>query len=137
MNRVVVDASLALAWGFPDEASDYADAVLAALDKKTISVPALWPAEVANGLIVGERKKRLGVTEIKLFAALIGNLSVEYDSQSYSHYSDTVLPFARDYGLTAYDASYLELSLRLAAPIATLDAKLRKACKQAGVKFFQ
>ena len=47
-----------------------------------------------------------------------------------------VLPVARKYNLSAYDAAYLELSLRYGAPLATLDAKLRKAARQAGATVF-
>jgi predicted nucleic acid-binding protein len=49
----------------------------------------------------------------------------------------SVLPLARDYRLTAYDAAYLELAIRRNAPLATFDAKLRKAAKAASVQVFQ
>jgi len=38
--------------------------------------------------------------------------------------------------LSAYDASYHELTLRLGIPLATLDADLQTAAKKAGVKKF-
>ena len=56
---IVIDASVALAWCFPDEASDYADGVLVALDGRTAMVPAIWSAEITNALLVGERRKRI------------------------------------------------------------------------------
>ena len=46
------------------------------------------------------------------------------------------LPLACDYALSAYDAAYLDLSLRHRAPLATLDGKLRKAAQRAGVQIF-
>ena len=52
MTGIVIDASVALAWCFPDEASGYADAALAALEGRTVIVPALWPIEIANALAV-------------------------------------------------------------------------------------
>ena len=65
MNGVVVDASVALAWGFPDEGNAYADAVLEGLEGQAVVVPALWPVEVANALLVGERRKRIRPTQIR------------------------------------------------------------------------
>ena len=44
------------------------------------------------------------------------------------------LRLARRYKLSAYDASYLELALRLGFPQATIDEELQKAAKKAGVK---
>ena len=60
MKSVVVDASVALAWCFPDESSDYADRVLVALEGHELVVPAIWALEITNALLVGERSKRLG-----------------------------------------------------------------------------
>jgi predicted nucleic acid-binding protein len=54
LSQVVVDASIALAWCFPDETSDYADAVLVSLEGKTMLVPAVWSLEIANAVLVGE-----------------------------------------------------------------------------------
>jgi predicted nucleic acid-binding protein len=64
LTGVVVDASVALAWCFPGEGSDYADKVLVALDRISIVVPAVWSLEVANAILVGERNKRLHQREI-------------------------------------------------------------------------
>ena len=136
MTGVVVDASTALAWCFPDEGSDYADRVLVAVEGRTILVPALWNLEIANAILVGERKKRLRPAEIRRFAALLGGLSLVQDVQSASEDLSAVLPLARKYGLSAYDAAYLELAIRRGAPLATLDGKLLRAAQQAGVKIF-
>ena len=136
MTQVVVDASTALAWCFPDEASDYADGVLVALDGKTILVPAVWGLEIANAVLVGERNKRLRQPEIRRFTTLLENLSLVQDVQRAGEYVSNLLPLARQYSLTAYDAAYLELSMRHSAPLATLDARLQKAAQKAGVKIF-
>jgi predicted nucleic acid-binding protein len=136
LTSVVIDASVALAWCFPDEGSGYADAVLVELKGSSILVPAVWALEVANGVLVGERSKRLHQPEIRRFAILLENLSVVQDVQSLNEYARNVLPLAREYGLSASDAAYLELSIRYSAPLATLDRKLRKAGQSAGVKLF-
>lgn len=136
MIYVVVDASVALAWCFPDEISDYADGVLVALEGKTILVPAVWSLEIANAVLVGERRKRLKLPDIRQFTTLLESLSLVQDSQTAAKHVSLVLPIARTYGLTAYDAAYLELSIRHTAPLATLDDKLQKAAKQAGIEIF-
>ena len=136
MTGIVVDASTALAWCFPDEASDYADGVLVALEGKTILVPAVWGLEMASAVLAGERKKRLSQPEIRRFTTLLENLSLIRDMQPVAEHVSKVLPLAREYSLSAYDAAYLELSMRHGAPLATLDGKLQKAAERAGIAIF-
>lgn len=136
MSAVVIDASVALAWCFPDEGSDYADGVLIALEGISILVPAIWPLEVANGILVGERRKRLRQPEIRRFVTLLENLSFIQDGQPVSDHVSSVLPLAREHGLSAYDAAYLELSIRHSVPLATLDERLQKAARRAGTELF-
>ena len=45
-----------------------------------------------------------------------------------------VLEAARTYDLSAFDAAYLHLAAVRALPLATVDARLRAACAQAGVE---
>ena len=136
MTEVVVDASVALAWCFPDESSDYADAVLVALEGRTILVPAIWGLEITNAVLAGERSKRLRQPEIRRFTTLLESLSPVQDVLPVGDHVSNVLPLAREYGLSAYDAAYLELSIRHGAPLATLDGKLQKAAQKAGAKTF-
>jgi predicted nucleic acid-binding protein len=82
LSPVVIDASVALAWCFPDEDGGYADAVLVQLEGHSILVPSVWALEVANGVLVGERSKRLGQPEIRRFGTLLENLSLVQGSQS-------------------------------------------------------
>ena len=134
MTSAVVDASVALAWCFPDEGSKEADRILAALKGITILVPAVWTLEIANAILVGERRKRLKHPEILRFVALLESLSISQDSQTVSESVAKVLPLAR--GLSAYDAAYLELALRNNCPVATLDTDLQRAAKRAGIGVF-
>jgi predicted nucleic acid-binding protein len=133
---VVVDASVALAWCFPDEASGYADAILVALEGRTILVPAIWGLEIANAVLAGERSKRLRQPETRRFMTLLESLSLVQDVQPACDRVSNVLPLAREYGLSAYDAAYLELSIRHGVPLATLGGKLRKAAQRAGIGVF-
>ena len=136
MSRVVLDASVALAWCFPDEDSDYADDVLVALKGHSIAVPAVWSLEVANAILVGERRKRLKQTEIRQFLDLLDGLSILQDAQTVGENLSSVLPLGRRFSLSAYDAAYLELAIRHGARLATLDGHLRKAASHAGIKIF-
>jgi predicted nucleic acid-binding protein len=136
LSEVVVDASMALAWCFPDETSNYADGVLVSLERKTMLVPVVWGLEIANAVLTGERKKRLNQPEIQRFITLLESLSLVQDVQPVGHHVSNVLPLARQYSLSAYDAAYLELSIRHRAPLATFDGKLQKAAQKAGVRIF-
>ena len=131
---MVVDASVALAWCFPDEASDYADAVLVALEGRRILVPAVWPLEITNALVVAERRKRVSPPEVRRFVELLEGLTIHEDSLPVAGSVSNILPLAREYGLSAYDTSYLEVAIRHGVPLATLDTGLAKASRKAGVE---
>jgi predicted nucleic acid-binding protein len=136
-NGIVIDASVALAWCFPDEASEYADGVLVGLDGRTAMVPAIWSAEITNALLVGERRKRIRQPEVRRFLELLKDLSILEDGQPFADTVSNVLPLAREYGLSAYGAAYLDVAVRHGAPLATLDAALQKAGRAAGIKIFK
>jgi len=86
--------------------------------------------------LVGERKKRLRQPEIQRFSALLHSLPVPRDMQPIGECLRNILPLGVEYGLSACDAAYLELSIRHGASLATLDDKLAKAAKQARVPSF-
>jgi predicted nucleic acid-binding protein len=132
----VVDASVALSWCFADEKDPYATRVLHSLSEAEAIVPAIWPLEVSNALVVAERRKRLKPAEALRFIALVGSLGLRLDTQPPARVFEGTLPLARRSGLSAYDASYLELTMREDLPLATLDENLRKAARKLGVKLF-
>jgi predicted nucleic acid-binding protein len=132
----VVDASVAMAWGFPDEGSEYAVAVLLRLERESMLVPALFALEVANALVMGERRKGLRQAEIQRFVDLLEGLPMVQDVQPRNVMMNAALAIAREHGLSAYDAAYLELAIRADAPLATLDKALRAAARMAGVTVY-
>jgi len=136
LNGIVIDASVALAWCFPDEASDYADSVLLAVENQTVFVPAIWAVEIANALLVGEWRKRIRQSEVRRFIDLIKDLRVIEDGQPFADTVSNVLPLAREYDLSAYDAAYLDVAVRHEIPLATFDRALQRACILAGIKIF-
>jgi predicted nucleic acid-binding protein len=69
----VIDSSVAMAWCFEDEASDATDAVLDRLNEECAVVPAIWPLEVANVLLVAERRGRLSEAQASRFLELLSS----------------------------------------------------------------
>jgi predicted nucleic acid-binding protein len=123
----VLDASIALAWCFADEATPATDALLSRLADEDAIAPALWRLEVANALTMAERRGRLSVAGLTRSVNLLQRLAVAIDVDGPDRAFRELLDLARSERLTVYDAAYLELALRLGLPLATKDAKLRKA----------
>ena len=133
----VLDGSVALSWCFEDEASEYADCVLRSLTVCTAIVPSLWPLEVANVLLIGERRGRCTQADTAHWTGVLKRLPISYDDATAHHAFDEVVTLGRAHAITAYDAAYLELALRMGLPLATLDAKLRPAAAAAGVPIYE
>ena len=129
----VIDASITLAWCFDDESSETADRVLERLETETALAPAHWPLEVANAIRTAERRGRLGPHDLSRLRGLLGALPVEIAPVELATAVWGVLEVAMDHNLTAYDAAYLDLARVRALPLATVDARLRAACREAGV----
>ncbi len=128
---LVVDTSVTMTWCFEDEATDETDSVLDELKHDGAVVPALWQFEVANVLLVAERRGRITEAQTVRFLDLVHRLPIQVDASPAD--SSALLAAGRRYDLSAYDASYLILAERLAAPLATLDSGLIAACRSAGV----
>src|SRR5262245_3938894 len=105
----VVDASVALAWCFEDEASPLADQVLARLEEEEAVAPSIWPLEVANGLRSAERRGRIDEREVPAVIRLMTTLPIEVVPTSLEHALSDVLSMARAAALSSYDAAYLDL----------------------------
>lgn len=132
----VLDASVALAWCFEDEGGDYVDQVLDALRSDEAVVASHWELEVANGLLVAERRGRIESDEVPRVAKLILALPIVIDPTSRRRTLTAVHRLARTHGLSSYDAAYLELAVRHGIPIASLDGPLRAAADAEGVGVF-
>jgi predicted nucleic acid-binding protein len=134
MSHLVLDASMALSWLLPDEASEAAIAVQLELAKADgVWVTAHWRLEVANSLCMAERRKRLDAAGVAQAVALVTQLPVVVDPETNEHASAETLSLARQHMLSVYDAAYLELALRRGAALASLDVPLRLAANKLGV----
>lgn len=134
MSRFVLDCSMTMAWCFEDEATSYSESVLEALAEGEAVVPPLWSLEVANVLVVGERKKRLLPAQSLRFVELLQNLPITLDPDVRP--LGEILGLAREQGLSSYDASYLDLAVRTGLPLASLDGPLLEAAARFGVARF-
>ena len=127
---VVVDASIAAAWCFPDEDDPAADAALDRLATEGAVVPALWCFEIRNILVVNERRGRVDAAETAESLVDLRGLPVRIDREPDS---EIVMALARKHKLTAFNAAYLELARRLGAVLATLDRALALAAAAEGI----
>jgi predicted nucleic acid-binding protein len=131
----VVDSSIALAWGLPDETSKEADRFLSRISTgSTLWVPALWWYETANALLMAQRRKRLGEAERIRLMELYQRLPIRTDVALDSDIVWRLHTLAIEYNLSAYDAAYLELAQRRGLGLATVDRPLRVAGQKAGMK---
>jgi predicted nucleic acid-binding protein len=132
--HIVFVASITMTWCFDDESTPQTDAMLDQLGRGHAAVvPQIWALEVANVLAIAMRKKRISGTDRTRFLKLLDSLPILADVRpAHSVFSD-VLPLADRYKLSVYDASYLELAVRMHVPMATLDRELRTAAASAGV----
>ncbi|BBO16453.1 virulence associated protein VapC [Candidatus Brocadia pituitae] len=134
MKRFVIDCSVVMAWCFVDEADEYADSVLDMLASAEAVAPSIWALEVANVLLVGERRKRLKEADSARFIELLRELHITADNETADHALREILSIGREQGLSSYDAAYLELAMRHGLALATRDDALRRAAKRFGVR---
>jgi predicted nucleic acid-binding protein len=129
----VLDCSVTMAWCFDDEGTPYTEGIRDRLLDSRAVVPALWPLEVANVLLVGERRRRLRRADTARFIALLQGLPIVVVPGSWPEAVRGTVDLAREHGLSSYDAAYLELAVTEGLPLATVDDRLRKAAIRAGV----
>jgi len=133
---LVIDASVAMSWCFLDESNAYSDIVLDALAEYEAYVPSIWPLEIGNVLLVAERRKRLSEADSTRFLALLKELPIHVEQEPPARMTTEILYLAREYNLSSYDASYLDLAMRKELPIATQDSALLIAARKVKVSVF-
>ena len=140
MAALVLDASIALSWGLPDEFTALGQAVLAEVNDGGAVVPSLWITEVLNGALMAERRKRFKSDESVRFLATLAKLHQRRKLQIADTHParafSRIGPLAREHGLTAHDAAYLFLAHGESLPLATTDKALIAAAKKVGVRIW-
>ena len=136
---LVLDASAALAWMFertdPDERA-LAEQLLNEIADQPVRVPSLWHLEVANVLLVAERRGVAKEADVINFRQRLSRLPIVTDDFEISLRHEMILALGRQFHLSAYDATYLELALRTGSILATFDTRLAGAMQQAGGKVY-
>jgi predicted nucleic acid-binding protein len=122
----VLDTSISASWAFQDEQDPRAEAAFARISTDEAVVPSLWWFEIRNILVVNERRKRITEPDTGVFLRALAELRIRVDQEPEE---SVILRLARNHRLSVYDASYLELALREAIPLATLDAELTAAAR--------
>lgn len=129
----MLDASLTLSWYFEDERTEAADDVLDRVVEGGAFVPALWRLDVANGLQVSVRRKRLNSAFRDSALTQLSRMPITVDPDTDAFTWTTTLQLADRFGLTLYAAAYLELAQRRRLSLATLDELLRTAARASRV----
>jgi predicted nucleic acid-binding protein len=130
----VLDASVSGCWAFASEDHPVADMAFSSLQTEEAVVPALWWFEVRNILVVNERRGRIQGRESDSFLRALAEFRIRIDREPEQA---AVLRMARAQALSVCDAAYLELAHREKLPLATLDRRLGKAARLAGVRLFE
>jgi predicted nucleic acid-binding protein len=132
---LVLDASIVIAWAYREE-GERLDALIRHVAAESASVPMHWVLEVTNTLLNSERSGRLSGSQRREITDSVRALPIRQDEETYMRGWQETTALAKQYSLTTYDAAYLELALRLGAPLATLDQDLASAARKAGVPLF-
>ena len=134
----VADASVAVGWVHPAQATTQTAAMLDAIDEGAVlEVPALWPLEVANALIVLVRRRKLTDDDRQIALAWLRGLRVRIDQEMASLAFSRLSELAAAHELSVYDAAYLELAERRKLVLGCKDGRLRKAARQSGVRVWE
>lgn len=100
-------------------------------------VPALWAFEVANGLAISAQGRRITADDQHEFLSELARLKIIVDPLDVHGTIRKSIVIAGQYGLTAYDAAYVDLASRTGLVLATLDARMENAARDAGLTIFQ
>lgn len=133
MTAFVLDASITFCWCFDNEGTEATDQLLEQLRADEAAVPSIWYLEVSNTVALAERRGRITPADSAKFIDLLNSLSIAPDAETERRAFGQILDLARSEKLTGYDASYLELAMRLGVPLATKDDALIGAAAHVGV----
>jgi predicted nucleic acid-binding protein len=134
----VADASVAIGWVHPAQATPHTGAMLDAIaEGATLEVPALWSLEVANALTVLERRRKLTEDERQAGLGWLRGLPLRIDHEMALLAFSRLSELAVAHQLSVYDAAYLELAQRRRLVLGCKDGPLRMAARRAGVSLWR
>ncbi|MGR4866243.1 type II toxin-antitoxin system VapC family toxin [Caulobacter sp. LARHSG274] len=134
MRSVVLDASAALAWLLPSQATDAAAALLGEGDAMIFEAPAIFEWEVYN-VLVGMVRRGL-LTDEQYGKALADYRRLDVQLHAPAVGIEELALLARTVRLSLFDVSYFALALDRGTPLASRDEALLAAAGQAGIECF-
>lgn len=134
MTALVIDASVVLAVALQEANRSVGASMLSLAAEDGATVPGIWHVEVGNALLVAERRKIISREDSREAALELSRLPISVDAETAPRAWHDALLLAERQRLTLYDATYLELALRLELPLATFDGALRRAAAAEGAK---
>jgi predicted nucleic acid-binding protein len=132
--KCVIDASIVASLVLPDELSQKVSAFANRLAEDGALAPGLLQIEIVNVLLVAQRRKRINQSQLGRLLEYVDQLAIALEPSLRIDQRRDLIQLSLKHNLSAYDAAYLELSLRLGLPLASLDHSLLKAAAAEGVK---
>lgn len=138
----VIDNSVAMRWEMPVKPEEvhlknYAQKVLDSLKVTLSVVPWFWHIEAANVLARAERNGELTVAQVTGFLARLEAMEIETYTKAPNLFAPETMGLLRRHRqLSAYDAAYLALAMRLRVPLATNDTVLLEVAPLEGVALY-
>jgi predicted nucleic acid-binding protein len=129
----VLDSSVAISWCFKDEATERSISILERTIDLGCWVPSIWHLETSNVLLQAHRRGRGTLIDVENALGLLAGLPVETDVETEMRAYNEILFIARDEGLTTYDASYVELAMRMELPLASNDKAVLRVANKIGI----
>jgi predicted nucleic acid-binding protein len=124
-----------VAWAVQSQASEAIDELLEKVAAGApLVVPAIWPFEIANSLLILVRRKKILAEERNRALSALARLPLLVDDEGPRLAFGKISELAADHGLSVYDAAYLELAIRRKLPLASRDGALCKAAKDCRVR---
>lgn len=133
IRRIVLDASIAIGWALPSQATPLTDRLLAQSESYEFRAPHIFHAEVLNAFAKAERARRISGEDVQLACDMILQMDLVVDSPPDKATLRELLGIARAERMSIYDVLYLGLAVALKAPLATRDEQLRQAAVRHGV----
>ncbi len=140
MSDFVLDNSVSMRWLLASEKTldqKYAEKVLESMMDVIALIPNLWHLEAVSVLLGAEKRGEISLGEIERFISQLENLPIHVDPLTAHQAFSRTLVLSREYNISSYDASYLELAMREGVPLSSLDKKLVKAAKKADVEIYK
>lgn len=133
MTAVVLDASAALAWLLPSQATAAACRLLAQSDDHDFIAPDVFVWEVANVLLAKARGRSIVVGEA---LDQLDGIEIAFDEPLTASEVRQLMDVAAAAGLSLFDAAYLALAIERRAVLASRDRPLLAAAATVGVDVF-